>query len=99
MSDSLPVTDSLSIARELILSPGGLDESRLNQVFGEVLRHRVDFADLYFQITREESWALEDGMVKDGGASIEQGVGVRALAYIIAGHVAHHIAILGDRYL
>jgi len=39
-------------------------------VFGEVLRHRVDFADLYFQITREESWALEDGMVKDGGASI-----------------------------
>jgi TldD protein len=80
MSDSLPAKDSLSIARELILSPGGLDDARLNQVFGEVLRHRVDFADLYFQITREESWALEDGMVKDGGASIEQGVGVRALA-------------------
>ena len=80
MTASLPATDSLSIARELILSPGGLDDARLNQVFGEVLRHRVDFADLYFQITREESWALEDGMVKDGGASIEQGVGVRALA-------------------
>src|ERR1700689_2172453 len=80
MTASLPATDFLSIARELILSPGGLDDSRLNQVFGEVLRHRVDFADLYFQIAREESWALEDGMVKDGGASIEQGVGVRALA-------------------
>src|SRR5690606_10324428 len=43
-------------------------------------RHSVDFADLYFQISREESWALEDGIVKDGSASIEQGVGVRALA-------------------
>ena len=35
---------------------------------------------MYFQLSREESWALEDGIVKDGSASIEQGVGVRALA-------------------
>jgi TldD protein len=73
-------TDSLSIARELILRPSGLDDSRLDRVFGEVLRHSVDFADLYFQLSREESWSLEDGIVKDGSASIEQGVGVRALA-------------------
>lgn len=80
MNDSLPATDALGIARDLILRPGGLDDARLDQVFGEVLRHRVDFADIYFQISREESWALEDGIVKDGSASIEQGVGVRALA-------------------
>ena len=80
MSDSVPASDVLGIARELILRPGGLDDARLDQVFGEVLRHRVDYADIYFQISREESWALEDGIVKDGSASIEQGVGVRALA-------------------
>src|ERR1700719_4516478 len=80
MSNSLPATDAMSIARDLILRPSGLDTARLDQVFGEVLRHRVDFADIYFQITREESWALEEGIVKDGSASIEQGVGVRALA-------------------
>jgi TldD protein len=73
-------SDSLSMARELILRPGGLDDSRLDRVFGEVLRHSVDFADLYFQLSREEAWSLEDGIVKDGSASIEQGVGVRALA-------------------
>ncbi len=73
-------SDSLDIARELILRPSGLDDSRLDRVFGEVLRHSVDFADLYFQLSREESWSLEDGIVKDGSASIEQGVGVRALA-------------------
>src|SRR5688572_23780085 len=72
--------DALSIAREVILRPSGLDDSRLDRVFGEVLRSSIDFADLYFQLAREESWALEDGIVKDGTASIEQGVGVRALA-------------------
>src|SRR5690348_7739748 len=73
-------SDPLGIARELILRPSGLDDARLDRVFGEVLRHSVDFADVYFQLSREESWALEDGIVKDGSASIEQGVGVRALS-------------------
>jgi TldD protein len=71
--------DALGIARELILRPSGL-EDRLDSVFGEVLKHSVDFADVYFQLSREEAWSLEDGIVKDGSASIEQGVGVRALA-------------------
>src|SRR3954453_22156273 len=80
VSDPLAVSDSLEMARDLILRPSGLDDSRLDRVFGEVLRHSVDFADVYFQLSREESWALEDGIVKDGSASIEQGVGVRALS-------------------
>src|SRR5258705_3224127 len=79
MSDS-PVADPLELARDLILRPSGLDDRRLDRVFGEVLAHSVDFADLYFQLTHQESWSREDGMVKDGSASIEQGVGVRALA-------------------
>lgn len=73
-------TDALTTARDLILRPSGLDDSRLDRVFGHVLKHSVDFADIYFQLSREESWALEDGIVKDGSASIEQGVGVRALS-------------------
>jgi TldD protein len=79
MSDT-PGNEPLRLARDLILHPSGLDERRLDHVFGEVLAHSVDFADLYFQLTHQESWALEDGIVKDGTASIEQGVGVRALA-------------------
>src|SRR6516162_884319 len=72
--------DALSIARDVILRPSGLDDSRLDRVVGQVLKHTVDAADLYFQLAREESWALEDGIVKEGSAAIEQGVGVRALA-------------------
>src|SRR4029078_13216925 len=73
-------SDPLSLARELILRPGGRDDRRLDQVFGQVLAHSVDFADMYFQLAHQEAWSLEDGIVKDGSASIEQGVGVRALA-------------------
>jgi len=72
--------DPLGIARELILRPSGLDDGRIDRVFGDVLTHSVDFADLYFQLARQEAWSLEDSIVKDGSASIEQGVGVRALA-------------------
>jgi TldD protein len=72
--------DALAIARDLILRPGGIDDQRIERVLGEVMTSSVDFADVYFQLSREESWSLEDGIVKDGSASIEQGVGVRALS-------------------
>jgi TldD protein len=40
----------------------------------------VDDADLYFQYTRSEGWSLEEGIVKTGSFSIDQGVGVRAVS-------------------
>src|SRR5688572_17841024 len=72
--------EPLAIARELILRPGGLDDSRLDGALAQVMSSSVDAADLYFQVSREESWALEDGIVKEGSASIEEGVGVRAIS-------------------
>lgn len=80
MNDTAQASHPLDIAREAILRPSGLDDSRIDRIFGDVLTHSVDFADLYFQLAHEESWALEDGIVKEGSAAIEQGVGVRALA-------------------
>src|SRR5215510_12233082 len=71
---------ALDVARNLILDPAGLSESRLDSVLGTVMGSAIDYGDLYFQLSREESWSLEDGIVKDGAHNIEQGVGVRALA-------------------
>ena len=68
------------VAERMILDPSGLDEGRLSTVLGTVMSRGVDYADLYFQLSREESWSLEDGIVKDGSHSIEQGVGVRAIS-------------------
>jgi len=70
----------LEVAEQAILAPSGLDEGRLSTVLSAVMSRGVDYADLYFQLSREESWSLEDGIVKDGSHSIEQGVGVRAVS-------------------
>jgi predicted Zn-dependent protease len=72
--------DPFALAREHILRPAGLDEGHIERALGSVLQARVDAADIYFQLARDESWSLEDGIVKEGSANIEQGVGVRALA-------------------
>jgi len=46
----------------------------------------------FFRNLPDEAWSRS-------GVASGNPVTVRALAYIIAGHVAHHIAILQDRYL
>ena len=70
----------LAQARKTLLTPYGLDVADLTRVFGQIMTHRVDYADLYFQYSRSEAWSLEEGIVKAGSFSIDEGVGVRALA-------------------
>src|SRR5690625_1154672 len=71
---------NLAVARVGLLAPGGLDEHALESLIGRLMTRRVDYADLYFQLRREEHWALEDGIVREGGASLDRGVGIRATA-------------------
>ena len=70
----------ITTAQEILLAPYSLDDKRLQTVFGEIMTHRVDYADLYFQYSRSESWSLEEGIVKSGSFNIDQGVGVRAVS-------------------
>ncbi|RJQ47096.1 MAG: metalloprotease TldD [Gammaproteobacteria bacterium] len=72
--------NNLDIARQTLLDPGGLGDTELSRVLDQLMQPGVDSADLYFQLSRSESWALEDGIVKEGSHNIEQGVGVRALS-------------------
>ncbi|MFO1288795.1 MAG: DNA gyrase modulator, partial [Rubrivivax sp.] len=75
-----PTLERLAIAEQLMLAPFGLDEAVLARALATIGEHRVDDADLYFQTTRHEGWSLEEGIVKSGSFSIDQGVGVRAVA-------------------
>jgi len=67
-------------ADRTLLAPYGLDAGGLERVFGQIMTHSVDYADLYFQYSRSEGWSLEEGMVKSGSFNIDQGVGVRAVS-------------------
>ena len=75
-----PTLERLDVARRLLLEPFGLDESDLIHTLSVIKAHKVDEADLYFQYTRAEGWSLEEGIVKTGSFSIDQGVGVRAVS-------------------
>lgn len=75
-----PSIERLAIAQGLLLEPFGISENTLQRALATIAEHRVDDADLYFQTTRHEGWSLEEGIVKSGSFSIDQGVGVRAIA-------------------
>jgi TldD protein len=74
-----PTIERLAIAQGLLLDPFGLTDSSLAAALAAIGEHRIDDADLYFQTTRHEGWSLEEGIVKSGSFSIDQGVGVRAV--------------------
>jgi len=82
LSATTPATANqlLAVAEQTLLTPYNLSASGLAQVFGTLNAHRIDDADVYFQYTRSEGWSLEEGIVKAGSFSIDQGVGVRAIA-------------------
>jgi len=63
-----------------VLAPAGLEERHLNRALGSINLRDVDAADLYFQISRHESWTVEDGILKDACFSLDQGVGVRVVS-------------------
>src|ERR1700682_3761012 len=75
-----PGPTTLDIDKATLLTPFGMDELATQQVFGTILAHRADDADLFFQYNRSEGWTLEEGEVKNGSFSIDQGVGVRVVA-------------------
>jgi len=79
MKLSDPALARLATAKQLLLDPFQLDEAHLQRVLATVFEHRTDYADLYFQYSRSESYSLEEGIVKSGSFDIEQGVGVRAI--------------------
>ncbi|MHB1199331.1 MAG: metalloprotease TldD [Polaromonas sp.] len=70
----------LAVAQKLLLAPFGLTEAHVSRALAEITSRGVDDADLYFQYTRSEGWSLEEGIVKTGSFSIDQGVGVRAVS-------------------
>ena len=73
------MSQEFEVARKTILEPASLSDSDLSSILGGIIRYDVDYADMYFQFTRSESWVLENQIIKDASFSINKGVGVRAV--------------------
>ena len=70
-----------SIAQSTLLEPSGLTQAHLDQVMQKLTNiGGNDFADMYFQYSKHESWSLDEGKVKSGSFNIDQGVGLRSIS-------------------
>ena len=74
------MTDTFKLVTDTLLVPAGLETSDIDRLMGRLLSQDIDYADLYFQYSRQEGWVLEDGAVKSGSRSTDQGVGLRAVS-------------------
>ena len=63
-----------------LLTPSNLSTKALLNIFDMMSHRNIDYADFYFQLSQDESWVLEDGIIKEGGFHIDRGVGVRAVS-------------------
>lgn len=72
--------DALAVAERLLLEPAGLTLRGVERALDKLMANGLDYGDLYFQISRHETWSVEDGLVKDGAYSIDRGVGVRGIS-------------------
>ena len=80
LQSDVGTVDSMAAAREHLLTANGLSLAALDRALGAAMSRQLDYADLYLQLTRYETWAVEDGIVKEGAYSVDQGVGVRAVS-------------------
>ncbi len=70
----------LNQVTETLLTPSNLAMQDLSNIFDQLSHRNIDYADLYFQLSQDENWVLEDGIIKEGGFHIDRGVGVRAVS-------------------
>ncbi len=71
---------ALAHAQRQLITQQGLNIADLEAAIATAMGPGISASDLYFQFSRQENWGLEDGIVKEGSHSIEQGVGVRAVS-------------------
>ncbi len=71
---------NFSISDKLILDPAEINHDDLTDIMNKIHNKNIDYADIYLQYSKNEFWSLEDGQVKNGSYSIDQGVGVRSVS-------------------
>ncbi len=74
------MSSTLENVSSQILQPTGLDIECLDKFLGGLYGNNIDAGDLYFQTSQQESWVMDDGIIREGSFNIEKGVGVRAIS-------------------
>ena len=74
------MSQQLKAATQQLLSPVGIDNRDIEKTLDQMIVNDIDYADLYFEFSQAEAWVMEEGIIREGSHSIDQGVGVRAVS-------------------
>ena len=74
------MASTLEVASKNILEPSELEVEQLGGFLHGLQSRYVDAGDLYFQTSQQESWVMDDGILREGSFNIEKGVGIRAMS-------------------
>lgn len=74
------MTTNAQLATQQLLESTEITEQQLKTVLNTLLSDSIDSADIYLQSSHNESWLLEDGIIKTGTYDNERGIGVRAMS-------------------
>ena len=71
--------NNLEKAQKLLWHSSNINLTVLEQAIKNLSSKNIDWGDIYFELSQDESFSLEDGIVKGGSFDISKGVGVRAI--------------------
>ncbi|MFZ9039406.1 MAG: metalloprotease TldD [Gammaproteobacteria bacterium] len=74
------MSSTLETVSNNILEPSELRLEQLGGFLDTLQGQYIDAGDLYFQTSQQESWVMDDGILREGSFSIEKGVGIRAMS-------------------
>ena len=74
------MASNLEAVSQQILDPSELQLEQLGGFLDGLQGRNVDAGDLYFQTSQQESWVMDDGILREGSFNIEKGVGIRAMS-------------------
>jgi len=74
------MASTLETVSKNILEPSELQLDHLDGFLSGLQGKHIDAGDLYFQTSQQESWVMDDGILREGSFSIEKGVGIRAMS-------------------
>jgi TldD protein len=74
------MSSTLETVSNNILEPSELRLEQLGGFLDTLQGQHIDAGDLYFQTSQQESWVMDDGILREGSFSIEKGVGIRAMS-------------------
>ncbi|XBC42145.1 MAG: metalloprotease TldD [Buchnera aphidicola (Meitanaphis elongallis)] len=70
----------MDLVTERLLTSNKIGHQDLFEVLSDISNNKIDYSDVYFQSINNESWILEDNIVKEGAFHLNQGIGVRVIS-------------------